>query len=148
MLSTLPLLPTLAMAQWMVALLVVGFLFVCVLLILIILIQKPQGGGLAGAFGAGAASGSGQTVFGARTGDALTIGTISVFVLYLLVAVGLNYAIRPGGPQSAIPTAGAQPAETAPAPGGTTPAETAPETPSNVDDAAEPQQPAPAEPQP
>lgn len=105
MLSMLPLTPTLAMAQWMLALMVVGFLFVCVLLILIILIQKPQGGGLSGAFGSGGAQGSGQTVFGARTGDALTIGTISVFVLYLLVAVGLNYAIRPSGPVIVAPTA-------------------------------------------
>ncbi len=117
MLSILPFTPTLALAQWMLALLVVGFLFVCVLLILIILIQKPQGGGLSGAFGSGAAQGSGQTVFGARTGDALTIGTISVFVLYLLVAVGLNYAIRPSGPVTVAPSASAtEPAGTAPAP--------------------------------
>jgi preprotein translocase subunit SecG len=117
MLSTLPIAPTLAMAQWMIALMVVGFLFMCVLLILIILIQKPQGGGLSGAFGSGAAQGSGQTVFGARTGDALTIGTISVFVLYLAVAIGLNYAIRPAGPVNAAPTAAAtQPEGTAPAP--------------------------------
>jgi preprotein translocase subunit SecG len=96
---------------------VVGFLFMCVLLILIILIQKPQGGGLSGAFGSGAAQGSGQTVFGARTGDALTIGTISVFVLYLAVAIGLNYAIRPVGPVNAAPTAApTEPTGTTPAP--------------------------------
>ena len=140
MLSTLPLVPTLAMTQWIVALLVVAFLFVCVLLILIILIQKPQGGGLAGAFGAGAATGSGQTVFGARTGDALTIGTISVFVLYLLVAIGLNYAIRPGGPRQAVPTAGAQTTtEQAPADTDAVEVPAGPSTPTNVDDAAEPQ---------
>src|SRR5690606_36556084 len=52
-------------------LLVVLFLFVCVVLILTILIQRPAGGGLSGAFGSGA--GSGQTAFGAKTGDALTI---------------------------------------------------------------------------
>jgi preprotein translocase subunit SecG len=139
MLSTLPLIPTLALSQWIVALLVVAFLFVCVLLILIILIQKPQGGGLAGAFGSGAASGSGQTVFGARTGDALTIGTISVFVLYLLVAIGLNYAIRPSTQGPLVPTAGSPPAEQAPsgtpetvptpAPVQTPPAEQAPSEP-------------------
>lgn len=140
--STLPLVPTLAMSQWIVALLVVAFLFVCVLLILIILIQKPQGGGLSGAFGSGAAAGSGQTVFGARTGDALTIGTISVFVLYLLVAIGLNYAIRPGAPGPATPTAGAVPAEQAPAQGAAeVPA--GPSTPTNVDDASEPTEPQP-----
>lgn len=111
---SLPIVPTLALAPWITALLVVAFLFVCLLLILIILIQKPQGGGLSGAFGSGAASGSGQTVFGARTGDALTIGTITVFVLYLGVAVGLNYAIRPPTTTAVAPTAQQQPGETAP----------------------------------
>lgn len=88
--------PTLAitMPTWAVALLVVGFLFVSVVMILIVLIQRPQGGGLSGAFGAGGGS-AGQTAFGARTGDALTIATITIFILYLLVAVFLNYAIVP-----------------------------------------------------
>ncbi|MBX3351787.1 MAG: preprotein translocase subunit SecG [Phycisphaeraceae bacterium] len=115
---SLPIVPTLALAPWITAMLVVAFLFVCLLLILIILIQKPQGGGLSGAFGSGAASGSGQTVFGARTGDALTIGTITVFVLYLGVAIGLNYAIRPSTRAPAQPVM-QQPADSAPA---TTPA--------------------------
>ena len=150
MLSTLPLIPTLAMSQWIVALMVVAFLFVCVLLILIILIQKPQGGGLSGAFGSGAAAGSGQTVFGARTGDALTIGTISVFVLYLLVAIGLNYAIRPSSQGPLVPTAGTPPTEQAPsAPTGapaTVPETTSAPTPAPVQ--APPAEQAPSEPQP
>lgn len=108
---SLPIVPTLAIAPWITAMLVVAFLFVCLLLILIILIQKPAGGGLSGAFGSGAASGSGQTVFGARTGDALTIGTITVFVLYLGVAIGLNYAIRPGNRVVGPPTAQQQPVD-------------------------------------
>ncbi len=85
---------TLALSPWVPALLIVLFLGICVLLILTVLIQRPQGGGLSGAFGSGA--GSGQTAFGAKTGDALTIATISIFLLYLLVAIGLNYAIKPG----------------------------------------------------
>jgi len=84
---------TLSLATWAVGLATVGFLFVCLLLVLIILIQRPQGGGLSGAFGAG--GGSGQTAFGAKTGDALTIATVSVFVLFLVGAVALNFAIRP-----------------------------------------------------
>jgi preprotein translocase subunit SecG len=76
--------------------LIAVFLFVCVLLILAVLIQRPAGGGLSGAFGSGA--GSGQTAFGAKTGDALTIATIAVFLIYLLFAIGLNFAARPGGP--------------------------------------------------
>src|SRR5262245_2008508 len=77
---------------WIV-LAILFFLFLSVLLMLAVLIQKPQGGGLAGAFGSGA--GSGQTAFGANTGDALTVATIAIFVVWLLCAVGLNYGMRP-----------------------------------------------------
>lgn len=101
--STLGML-TLGTATWMVGLLSVGFLFCSVLLILTVLIQRPQGGGLSGAFGGGGA-GSGETAFGARTGDALTIATISFFVLWLVVAVGLVWVMQPPGPGSARPQA-------------------------------------------
>lgn len=76
---------------------VVALVGVCVLMILVVLIQRPQGGGLSGAFGAGGGggSGAGQTAFGTKTGDVLTYATIAVFVLYLLVAIGLNFATRP-----------------------------------------------------
>ncbi|MEM8756960.1 MAG: preprotein translocase subunit SecG [Planctomycetota bacterium] len=77
-------------------LLTLGFLIICVVMILIVLIQRPQGGGLSGAFGSGA--GSGQTAFGAKTGDALTYATIGIFVLFLIAAVGLNFAARPTVP--------------------------------------------------
>ncbi len=87
---------TLALNSVMTNLLVVFFLVVCVAMILIVLIQRPQGGGLSGAFGAGGAGqGAGQTAFGTKTGDVLTWGTVSVFVIYVLVAIGLNYAARP-----------------------------------------------------
>jgi len=79
--------------QIAINLMVVGFLLVCLIMILAVLIQKPQGGGLSGAFGSGA--GSGQTAFGARTGDALTVATIGIFVLYILAAIGLNFVVRP-----------------------------------------------------
>ena len=103
-----------------IGLMVVGFFFLCLVMILTVLIQKPQGGGLSGAFGSGA--GSGQTAFGARTGDALTVATISIFVLYILAAIGLNYVVRPTmaappGPE-ARPTG--QPAPDAPVTGSTT----------------------------
>ena len=87
---------TLAVSSWVLGLLTAAFLFVCVLLVLTILIQKPQGGGLGGAFGAGGGGSSGQTAFGARTGDALTIATIVMFVVFLGTAIGLNFASRPG----------------------------------------------------
>jgi preprotein translocase subunit SecG len=107
---------TLAWNQYVLGLLMVLFLVICGLVILTILVQRPQGGGLAGAFGGG--SGSGQTAFGTKTGDALTVLTISMFVVYLLAAIVLNYGIKatanppaepqivdPGGPQpSPAPT--------------------------------------------
>lgn len=85
---------TLAMAPWLTGLATVAFLCICLMLCLIVLIQRPQGGGLSGAFGAG--GGSGQTAFGAKTGDALTIATVSIFVVFLAGAIALNFAIRPG----------------------------------------------------
>lgn len=90
-LSTLA--PTLAIAGWQLGLITVFFIFVCVVMILTVLIQRPQGGGLSGAFGSGA--GSGQTAFGARTGDALTWATIIMFVIFITTAVALNFASRP-----------------------------------------------------
>lgn len=92
---------SLGVSQWIASLLVALFLIVCLLLILIVLIQRPQGGGLSGAFGAG--GGSGQTAFGAKTGDALTIATIAIFALYLAIAVGLQFAARPARSSGPIP---------------------------------------------
>ena len=65
------------------------FIVASVALVLIILVQRPQGGGLAGAFG-GAGGGGTDTAFGGRTGDVLTVATIAAFVVYLGLAVGLN----------------------------------------------------------
>jgi len=110
---SLPVFPlqTLAAFDWSrfaVGLTVVGFGAVCVLLVLAILIQKPQGGGLSGAFGAGA-SGSGQTAFGTKTGDALTWMTIIIFLVYLGAAIGMNYAMRPADNTITPPAAAAPP---------------------------------------
>ncbi len=89
----------LAWAPWAVGIATVLFLVICIMLIMTVLIQRPQGGGLAGAFGSGA--GSGQTAFGAKTGDALTIFTIIVFVLFIGSAIVLNYAHHPEVPSGA-----------------------------------------------
>ena len=86
--------PTLAQLNpIVVTALVVVFLLVCIAMILLILIQRPQGGGLSGAFGAG--GGAGQTAFGTKTGDVLTIVTIGIFILFLVTAIILNFAARP-----------------------------------------------------
>jgi preprotein translocase subunit SecG len=63
------------------------FFVTALALVLIILVQRPQGGGLSGAFGGG---GGTDTAFGGRTGDALTVATITAFGIYLLLAIGLN----------------------------------------------------------
>ncbi|HMN42501.1 MAG TPA: preprotein translocase subunit SecG [Phycisphaerales bacterium] len=97
---------TLALSGLTLSFLVVGFCVLCILLVLTILIQRPQGGGLSGAFGSGA--GSGQTAFGAKTGDALTIFTIAMFLAYMLGAIGLNFALNtrpaPEAPDVVTPT--------------------------------------------
>ncbi len=94
--------------------LTVLFLFACLLLILVVLIQRPQGGGLAGAFGSGA--GSGQTAFGTRTGDALTVATIGLFVFYLATAVGLTYFVQPKSAPVVEKQVETAPAQTTPTP--------------------------------
>lgn len=77
------------------------FTIVSVAMILIILAQRPSGGGLAGAFGG--AGGGTDSVFGGRVGDALTWFTIVAFVLYLGLAVGLNLAPIGEAPPEADP---------------------------------------------
>ncbi len=67
----------------------VVFAIVAVAMILIILVQRPQGGGLAGAFGGAGGAGT-DTVFGGRVGDALTYATVAAFVIYLSLAITLN----------------------------------------------------------
>jgi len=118
--------PTLAMSPIVINLLVGAFLLVSVVMILIVLIQRPQGGGLGGAFGAGGGSGgAGQTAFGTKTGDVLTWATIGIFVLFLCFAIGLNFATRPSAmnPQPTISAPGGPGAQT---PASDTPAQEEP----------------------
>lgn len=75
--------------QILFSILTVLFFFASLALVIIILVQRPQGGGLSAAFG-GSGGGGGETAFGGRTGDALTITTVTAFVVYLVLAVGLN----------------------------------------------------------
>lgn len=117
---------TLGWSWWVFAVLAVVFLIISVMLVLTILIQKPQGGGLAGAFG-GAGAGSGQTAFGAKTGDALTVFTMIMFISYLGLAITLNYAAK-GLIKAQRPTDTTQQAFPA-APPGTAPATPTPATP-------------------
>jgi len=76
----------------MIVTLGVFFVLVSLFLMLVILIQKPKGGGLSGAFGG--AGGAVQTAFGSRVGDLLTWVTVVCFALFLLLAMALTWQIR------------------------------------------------------
>ncbi|MBL8885995.1 MAG: preprotein translocase subunit SecG [Phycisphaerales bacterium] len=115
---------------WATALLMVVFIGISTLMVLAILIQRPQGGGLSAAFGGGSA-GSGQTAFGTKTGDALTWFTISVFTAFIVFGILLNYATTPAAitapPAAAASSASPDaPAGTEPQPATTTPPVTPP----------------------
>jgi len=71
--------------QWLLALLII---FVCGFLMLVILLQRGRGGGLAGAFGGAGGSGA----FGAKTGDVFTWITVVVAAVFFLLCVLGNYA--------------------------------------------------------
>ena len=88
------------------------FLSVCVILILLVLIQKGRGGGLAGAFGGA----GGNTAFGSKTGDVLTWATSILFGVFLLLAVATNWLSnsldgQQQNPQASAVTAGPTPAQ-------------------------------------
>jgi len=82
------------------------FVVLCLLLSLIILIQKPRGGGLSGAFGG---AGGGGQMFGGKAGDILTWITVTFFVAFLVVGMGLFVTTRSEA------RAGKEPAPPAPA---------------------------------
>ena len=99
--------------------LTIGLIIVSVAMILIILVQRPQGGGLASAFGG--AGGGNDTVFGGRVGDALTVMTVIAFVLFLGLAVSLNLVeskseviSAPAATEIALPSADTTSGETTP----------------------------------
>ena len=95
-----------------------AFILICLLLMLMILIQRPRGGGLSGAFGG---AGGAQDAFGSKAGDMATWVTVGLFVAFLALSVKLTFATRPEDFQ---PT----PQQVAPA-GGTAPVEAPPEDP-------------------
>ncbi len=74
------------LAAWYHIIFSVFFAFLAILLMLVILLQRGKGVGLAGAFGGA----GGNTAFGAKTGDVLTWATIALAGVFLLAAVILN----------------------------------------------------------
>lgn len=84
----------LMLGAWYVTLFTLMFVGVCMFLILVVLIQKPRGSGLTGAFG-GAGGGAGS-VFGSKTGDVLTWITVVCFGLFIGLSMLLTWTAKPG----------------------------------------------------
>ncbi len=82
----------LAEISTLTTILAITFSLICLFLILVILIQKPKGGGLSGAFGGG--GGGGSAVFGAKTGDVLTWFTVICFVVFLIFGMGMVWSTQ------------------------------------------------------
>lgn len=81
--------------RWIYAM-AVGFTLICLIMMLVVLIQKPKGGGLSGAFGGGAGGGSSEAFIGGKVGDVLTWTTVVCFILFLLLAMGMTWGIKGG----------------------------------------------------
>lgn len=72
-------------------------MFVGVLLMIIILLQRGRGGGLAGAFGGA----GGQSAFGTRAGDVFTKITAGLAILWVFLAGVSRFALEPAANQEA-----------------------------------------------
>jgi protein translocase SecG subunit len=81
----------LAALTWLQLFITVIFTAVCVLLIVVVLLQKGRGGGLSGAFGGV----GGHSAFGAKTGDVFTWVTVGLTFMFILIAVIGNYKFVP-----------------------------------------------------
>ena len=74
------------------------FITICVLLILVVLLQKGRGGGLGAALG-----GAGSAAFGTKVGDMMTWVTIVLTALFLMLAIGGALWFRPPETQAETP---------------------------------------------
>jgi preprotein translocase subunit SecG len=106
----------LAAITWAQIVVTALFVVICVLLILVILIQKGRGGGLSSAFGGA----GGYSAFGAKTGDVFTWITVALTFLFILMAVIGNYMFVP------------PPVTTLPPPEAVAPGTAIPETPAEA----------------
>jgi preprotein translocase subunit SecG len=76
---------------WLPPILNIVLLLVGLFLILLVLIQKGKGGGLAGAFGGS----GGSSAFGSRAGDTFTRITIYVAAVWILLIMILIKLVQP-----------------------------------------------------
>lgn len=101
--------PLIAAVDWLnisINLLLVIHVIICLLLALVVLMQRPKQEGLGAAFGSGLT----DQAFGARTTDVLQKGTVYLGTLFFVVTIVL--AILIGKRQSTIPTVTADEPET------------------------------------
>lgn len=97
--------------EWYHYILATLFASICILMILVILLQRGRGSGLAGAFGGA----GGSSHLGAKTGDVLTLVTLGLAVVYVGLAISMNWwfteIIRPAPPAvGGAPASGGPPA--------------------------------------
>jgi preprotein translocase subunit SecG len=78
--------------------LAVLFIIICILLTIVVLLQKGRGGGLSATFG-----GIGSSAFGTKVGDVFTWVTIILTALFLVLAVGASLSFRPEKVKVATP---------------------------------------------
>ena len=76
--------------MWLSYLTMTLLLMVGILLIIVVLLQRGRGGGLAGALGGM----GGQSAFGTKAGDVFTRITIVIAVIWVLLAGGSGFALR------------------------------------------------------
>ncbi len=77
-------------SSYMVGILTVLLAITSVFMILLVLIQRGRGGGLAGAFGGM----GGQSAFGTRAGDVFTKITVVVAIIFILLSALLGVSMR------------------------------------------------------
>ncbi len=104
--------------EWLPPLLAVVLLVLGLFLILLVLIQRGKGGGLAGAFGGV----GGSSAFGSKAGDAFTKFTIYIaagWVLLIMILIKITQPVTPDVTNAQISSQ-----ENSPAQGTTPPAPT------------------------
>ena len=67
------------------------YFIICLLLILVILVQDPRGGGLAGIFGGP----GGASAFGTKAGDIFTKITVALGVAFFVIVIVLGKVATP-----------------------------------------------------
>lgn len=108
-----PILAKWQVPDWLPGIVTVFLLLASAFLILLVLIQRGKGGGLAGAFGGA----GGQSAFGSRAGDTFTRVTIYTALVWILLIMFLIKMTQPTTPL-AEQRGGIRPPPGAPADGG------------------------------